>query len=169
MRNQFISLPAYKPLDDGVNWVSTKRMRYVDPWGKLIIVPVGFKSDFASIPDLSRIALMVQLASGLCYEFFWPWFFGSIFVLACVVIFIAEEFLHDWMYRTRCRSFWKANWILFLAMNAKGAAKTPPWKRWLIFGAVTLGGYFAWVDDQRQSGNVALSARKQSKTGQPDC
>jgi hypothetical protein len=160
MQNQFISLPDYKPLDDGVNWISTKRMKYIDPWGKQIAVPIGFKSDFASIPDLSRIALMVQLASGFCFEFFWPWFFGSIFVLACVVIFIAEEFLHegtwdaqaflhDYMFRTRCRSFWKANWILFLSMNAKGAAKTPLWKRWLIFGGVAIGGYFAWIDDKK--------------------
>lgn len=162
MKNQFISLPAYKPLDDGVNWISTKRMKYIDPWGETIIVPVGFKSDFASIPNLSRIALIVQLASCLCCEFFNPWFFGAIFLLATTVIFIAEEFLHegtwdnqaflhDWMFRTRCRSFWKANWILFVSMVAVGAAKTPLWKRILIFGGVAVGGYFAWVDDARKS------------------
>jgi hypothetical protein len=35
-------------------------------------------------------------------------------------------------------------------MNAKGAPKTPLWKRWIIFGGVTLGGYLAWVDDGRK-------------------
>ena len=161
MKNKFISLPAYKPLDDGVNWISTKRMKYIDPWGKQIIVPVGFVSDFASIPDLSRIAVIVQMASGLCFEFFWPWFFGAIFVLATAVIFIAEEFLHegtwdsaaflhDFLFRTRCRTFWKSNIILFHAMVAKGAAKTPLWKRILIFGGVAIGGYLAWIDDGRK-------------------
>ena len=161
MRNQFISLPTYKPLPDGVNWILTKRLKYIDVDGKIIIVPIGFVTDFASIPDLSRIALIVQLASGLCFEFFNPWFFGAIFLLATTVIFIAEEFLHegtwddqsalhDYLFRTRCRGFWKSNWILFKAMKAKGGAVTPNWKRWIIFSGVALGGIFAWIDDGRK-------------------
>ena len=160
MTNQFISLPAYKPLDDGVRWISTKRMNYIDPWGGMIIVPIGFVSDFASIPDLSRIAVIIQLIAFALAQWFNPWIFYTLGALASVIIFIAESFLHegtwdaqaflhDWMYKSRCRTFWQANWILFVSMKANGAAVTPLWKRILIFGGVALGGYFAWVDDHK--------------------
>ena len=159
MTNQFIQLPKYEPLPDGVNWVSHGKMKYVDPWGEMIVIPTGETSDFASIPDLSRIGLIVQLLSFLGAQWFWPLYI--LVFLASVVIFIAESFLHegtwdhqaflhDWMFRTRCRSFWKANWILFVSMKSGTAPKTPAWKRVLIFGGVAVGGYFAWVGDSRR-------------------
>ena len=132
-------------------------MKYVDPWGETIVIPTGKTSDFASIPDLSRIGLIVQLLSFLGAQWFWP--FYILVFLASVVIAIAEQFLHegtwdnqaflhDWMFKTRCRSFWKANWILFVSMVAKGAPTTPTWKRVLIFGGVAAGGYSAWQKDR---------------------
>jgi len=171
-RNQFLSVPDYEPLDDGVNWVSTKPMTYVDQWGDVIEVPAGFKSDFASIPDLSRIGLYVQILFIALGHWLWTPLY-SVAVLASVVIYIAESFLHegtwdvqafnhDFMFATRCRPFWKANWILFKSMVAKGAAKTPTWKRVLIFGGVTLGGYAAWVSDAKKN------KLKASSNGQPN-
>jgi len=169
-RNAFLSRPEYKDLPDGVNWeLAGKPMRYVDPWGKEINVPVGFKTDFASIPDLSRIALYVlwfglMLALNYC-----PWFW-ILFLVASWVIYIAESFLHegtwddqsalhDWMYATRCRTFLQSNWILFVSMRAKGGVLTPTWKRVIIFLGVSAGGYKAWIDDARKLNNRSPAIR----------
>jgi hypothetical protein len=163
VNNQFLSLPAYRPLDDGVNWLSTAKLKYVDPWGGLIIIPVGVRSDFASIPNLSLLGLIALLAALAGVQWF-PSLAIPFYILAAFavwVIAIAEQFLHegtwdnqaflhDWMFKTRCRTFWQANWILFVSMVAKGAPTTPLWKRLLIFGGVAAGGWFAWRDDARR-------------------
>jgi hypothetical protein len=161
-RNQFFSCPRYKPLDDGVRWQLEDKMSYCDPWGKMINVPKEFVTDFASIPDLSRIALYVQLIALICAKWFpVAWF---IFTLSSVVIYIAESFLHegtwdnqsclhDFIFATRCRNFFVANWILYVSMKAKGAAITPTWKRVIIFLGVMLGGYAAWINDARKLRN----------------
>ena len=172
-RNSFIQPPDYRPLPDGVIWESVKEMIYVDPWGKIITVPKGFHSDFASIPDLSRIALYVQVIAFTVAIWWSPaWI---VVALATWVIYIAESFLHegtwdsssflhDWMYATRCRTFWQANWILLVSMKAQGGALTPSWKRYIIFFGVAVGGYVAWIDDARKLANRKNEAFAKSTT-----
>ena len=162
MTNTFIELPKYDPQPDGVNWVSHGKMKYVDPWGALIIIQTGETSDFASIPNLSLLGLIALLVALAGVQWFpsliIPFYFLAAF--AIWVIAIAEQFLHegtwddasflhDHLFRTRCRTFWQSNWILFVAMAAKGGAQTPLWKRCIIFVGVAVGGYFAWLDDAR--------------------
>lgn len=161
MTNQFLKRPAYKPQPNGVDWNLTQSMKYVDPQGKLIIVPAGFQTDFASIPDLSRIGFFFFVVFCALAQFFNPWIFYALAIFPAWVVWISESFLHegtwddqsalhDYLYATRCRGFWMSNWILFKAMAARGGVVTPFWKRCIIFGGVTVGGYLAWVDDSRK-------------------
>jgi hypothetical protein len=157
MRNEFLERPTYKPLNDGVNWISTTRCKYIDPWGNSIVIPAGVKSDFASIPNLSVVGLVLHWLAFAASQFFWEFWFLVAF--ADWIIFVSEKFLHegtwddqafvhDWMFKTRCRSFWKANWILFKSMIAAGSSTTKLWKRVCIFGGVVVGGYAAWIEDR---------------------
>jgi hypothetical protein len=159
VQNLFSKRPSYKPLDDGVNWTLTKPLKYYDTEGRLIVVPAGFTTDFASIPDLSSIGLLVLTAAYVLS--LWWWEFWFLVVPAWWVVYIAESFLHegtwddqaalhDFLYRTRFRTFWQSNWILFKAMIATGGDQTPFWKRAIIFGGVTVGGWWAWYDDGRK-------------------
>jgi hypothetical protein len=85
--------------------------------GRIIDVPQGFETDFASVPRL-----------------FWrivpPW---GRYSPAAVV--------HDFLYHTGKVSRKKADGI-FLELMAKLAV--PLWKRFLMYWAVRLFGWFAW-------------------------
>ena len=168
MNNSFTKLPKYEGLPGGKLWATHGQMRYIDPWGKPITVPDKFVTDFASIPNLSQIGLVFFIIFGTLAQFFNPWLFLTLTLFPAWVIWIAEDFLHegtwdaqsclhDYMYATRCRTFWQSNWILLVSMNATGAEKTPTWKRWVIFAGVTVGGYFAWVDDAKKRKDAKLS------------
>lgn len=161
-RNAFVQTASYRPLLDGVRWELKSKTVYNDPWGQVITVPKGFTTDFASIPDLSRIALEI-LTVCLALSSLSLWFL-LIVAPAWWVVYISESFLHegtwddqsvlhDYIYATRCRTFWQANWILLVSMKAPGAAQTPAWKRYIIFLGVTLGGYVAWIQDARKIQN----------------
>ena len=166
MTNTFTSRLDVDEIQWGKLWRLTDLLDYVDLRGQTIRVPAGFKTNFASIPNLSMIAGLVV---GLCFligELF-PFAFNVVFpigVFAWVVVLIAEQFLHDgnwdaaaalhdFIYQTRCRTFWQANWILFKAMGSRSCPTgfTPMWKRVLIFGGVSVGGWWAWHDDARRS------------------
>lgn len=85
--------------------------------GRIIDVPQGFETDFASVPRL-----------------FWrivpPW---GRYSPAAVV--------HDYLYHTGKVSRKKADGI-FLELMAKLAV--PLWKRYVMYWAVRLFGWFAW-------------------------
>lgn len=162
VRNEFLTRLETDEIVNGKLWRVKRPLHYFDPWGGRIFVPEGFETDYASIPNLSMIAGLVQMASVLAAQWFWQFYILAF--AAWVVILIAEELLHDgtwdaiatvhdWIYRTRCRSFWRANWILFVGTKATGAPVTPLWKRVLIYGGVTVGGWWAWYDDDRRKKN----------------
>jgi hypothetical protein len=119
-RNIFLTDLVSEDQGDGLHTL-TQPLHYIDPWGKEIIVPIGFKTDFSSVPPLARIfvvlmLLMQMLAEGINL---W-WYVGEAF--AFTVVLMAEWLenqatdkiatVHDWIYKTRCRPRWKADWIL---------------------------------------------------------
>ncbi len=62
MRNVFLSDLDTRDRGNGKRML-VSRLDYVDCDGKLIQVPVGFETDFASIPPLARMAAWVLLLS----------------------------------------------------------------------------------------------------------
>jgi hypothetical protein len=90
--------------------------------GQLILVPQGFKTDFASIP---RVFWRVMLPSGLGRE-------------AAVV--------HDWMYWCGDRDKLVADAIFFEGLTALNVLK---WRRWAMYLAVALFGGVAWRKHRR--------------------
>lgn len=107
-------------LDNATNrWTLTAPLVYrCAKFGKRITVPIGFDTDFASVPRFPP--LIFALTGDSAHE-------------AAVV--------HDYLYRfqqlTRCQS----DAVLFEAMTA---SHQPVWREWLIWLGVRVGGYFAY-------------------------
>lgn len=133
-------------------------LHYITPCGKHIAVPRGFETDYASVPSLARFASFVLIIAQIIAMFWLPTFY-LIEVVALAVICVAEwlenrdsdtaAVIHDWLFKTRMFGFWKSNYILFMAMNARGAPFNPLWKRWLFLINVCLFGMIPWRQDGR--------------------
>jgi len=158
VKNQFITRLDCSPDQDGVYWTLNKPLKYIDHFGRLIVVPAGFTTDFASIPPLSTIGGSI-VALGAILAQFWP-FWWLLAAAAWVVAMLSSKFehegtwdeascLHDYLYHSRITGFWRSNLTFYEAMKAKGGGFTPRIKRWILFMAVNLGGYKAWRDDGR--------------------
>ncbi len=115
MKPQFLS-----PLR--VEQVSEKNWRLTEPLGywskflhRMIVVPAGFVTDFASVPRLPFVY----------------WFTGGLAQ--------APAALHDWLYRTRAVSVTRAQAddVLAEAMVARGYWK---FRAWFVWAGVRLGG-----------------------------
>lgn len=85
--------------------------------GRDVIVPPGFKTDFASVP---RVPVAFFLTGGLAHE-------------AAVV--------HDWLYTTHLLERDLADGLLREAAAVCGVAS---WRCWLMYWGVRLGGARAW-------------------------
>ncbi len=157
-RNQFLELGAFRPIPNSRNFEVTERIVYVDPDGNVIVMEVGDVTDFASVPPLARFAVLVALVAQFLSRWHWEWYILEAF--AAWVCYIAEWLensgtdqiaaIHDKIFQTRCRSFQKANWILFQGMVAKGATKNSMLKRLLFYINVQLFGIFPWINDARK-------------------
>ena len=157
-RNQFLECGAFQPVPNSRNFIVTERLHYIDPDGNEIVMEVGDMTDFASIPPLARLGMIVALACQYLARKNPEWYFLEGF--AAWVCLIAEWLensgtdeiaaIHDKIYQTRCRSFWKANWILFKGMVAKGATRNNILKRILFYVNVTAFGIIPWIQDARK-------------------
>lgn len=150
---QFLTDLECTPLDDGVNWRLTKALKFCGDDGVVIRVPVGFTTDFASIPNLARIGLYIQLVSvilSLASSWFWIGFvIGSWLVWVDTLLchdsqLDAPATVHDYLYRVDRRSKLLADVTLFEAM---GCTRRPGWERWTVFLAVLFFGWKAWKGD----------------------
>lgn len=145
----------YKPIHielsaDGQNWILTESLKYEDSDGRLLTVPVGFKTDFASIPPLSTIGGLIIALGLVMRHFVWVsailTLVGLVPVLLCNTLekddmLDAPATVHDWGYRVirGRKSYWdRVFW------RAMGATKRPIWKRTVLFTAVSLFGWLAW-------------------------
>lgn len=84
----------------------------------VIVVPVGFVTDFASVP---RIPIAFLLTGDTAHS-------------AAVV--------HDWLYTTHTVDRATADAVL---QEAAAAAGVPAWRRWLMWAGVRVGGAGPWA------------------------
>jgi hypothetical protein len=153
MQNHFLSKLSCSPLADGVRWRLERDLHYIAPDGRVVIVPRGFVTDFASIPPLATIGGAVMLL-GWLLSLLNPVFL-LIVIAAWFVVMLASQMescgtydaaavVHDYLYTTQTMFRWQADWVLFKAMIAPGAGRTVFWKRAVIYFFVRLGGWVAW-------------------------
>lgn len=134
--SQFTDVLLVSPLDDGKSWVLMRGFGYArgsEKSGDLINVPRGFITDFASVP---------RLIQGLVPR--WGKY-GNAAVI------------HDWLYWEQSIDRREADLIFLEAMEVM---KVGPVTRFVIYKAVRLFGWYAWLRNQadRNSGfNRVLS------------
>lgn len=160
--NRFLSVPQFESLSDGVRFRVCKTFTYVDTDGRCIDIPEGFVTDFASVPPLARFAAFIL---ALCYFIarLFPQtgtFATIIGVISWWIILIAEWLensatdaiasVHDFIYATRCRPRWKADFILFKGMKAINSPRSRFAKRFFFWLNVRLFGWKPWIDDARK-------------------
>jgi hypothetical protein len=128
--SRFTEILTVSPLADGKTWVTRKEFGYdigKEGSGDSIDVPIGFMTDFASIPR----PLWVLLPRWGKY--------GNAAVI------------HDYCYWEQGRSRKEADMIFREAMEV---LQVPAWKSSLIYYAVRLGGGPAWAGNARMKKNA---------------
>jgi hypothetical protein len=155
------------PLSDGISWRLNRHLKFEDDNGDLHVVHRSFVTDFASIPDLSKIASLTLLGC-LPIALYASWtHFVCLLAWICALIvcglfigLVAYHFnhndlldapavLHDDGYRRprlghwpstwRMKLYW--DWVFLSAMKANGVS---PFVRWSCYIAVSLFGWHAW-------------------------
>lgn len=139
----FIKPLVVTPLPDGKYWVTDRDLEYcvgTPNSSTRILVPSGFKTDFASVPRL-----------------LWP-------ILPPIGKYTAAAVLHDWLYQ-HPQVFWVSqteSWHA-LDLNRQGCdavfdeamevLEVSDWARRLMYRGVRLGGWMPWrkyrKEDQR--------------------
>lgn len=161
-RNVFVKTGAFRSVPNSNTWVVRDEVVYVDPWGEVIVVEVGFVTDFASVPSLARMFGLLLAVAALVGRFF-PSLRSAclgVCLFSWAVIMMAEWLensgtdeiaaVHDKVYATRCRSRWKGDLILFHGMVAKGATRNNLAKRLLFWTNVRLAGWWPWIQDAKK-------------------
>jgi Protein of unknown function (DUF1353) len=123
--SRFTSILLVSPLADGRTWVIRCDFGYdvgSEGSGDTIDVPVGFRTDFASVPRVLWVFLP-------------PWGrYGNAAVI------------HDYLYWVQSRSRQEADSILLEAMDVLGVS---PLQKLPIYWAVRVAGWIAWRGNQR--------------------
>jgi hypothetical protein len=110
-------------------WMLREPLAYVDTARLSVHVPVGFLTDFASIPRL-----------------FWN------LAPPADPAYSAAAVVHDRLYETHEVPKETADALFYRAMTVQG---TPRWKRWVIWRAVSWFGGGAWASGpERQTGRL---------------
>lgn len=103
--------------DDG-QWLLVLPLVYrSDLAGEMFVVPMGFRTDLASVP---RLPLAYWLAGGTANE---------------------PAVVHDFLYRTRPVSRRMADAVF---REASAVCRVPAWRRWLMWAAVRAFGWRYW-------------------------
>lgn len=133
--SRFTAPLRVQELDDGRTWV------LLDPlvWevghlgsGDVVTVPAGFVTDFASVPTI-----------------------GLVFTDGRTGRHTRPAVLHDWLYWAGQHGMTERPWTrraadreFRIAMTACGV---PRWRRWGMWAAVRVGGWWAWRGNRRKS------------------
>jgi hypothetical protein len=124
--SKFLDSLCVTEIDDSVFEVCDHPFRYQsDVAGMLFTAPVGFYTDFASVP---RIGIIYAMLGDTAHE---------------------PAVIHDWLYYSALVPRATADKVLFEAMNVIGL---PWWRRYPIYWGVRLGGWYAW-DQHRKAGH----------------
>lgn len=130
---QPIPAPVLKPFADNRDWVLMENLRYqIGQTSTVIVVPKGFVTDFASIPQAF-------------------WSFG----LSAHGPYSKAAIVHDYLYWTQGCSREQADNILMIAMKE---SSVDTGQRIAIYEGVRLGGGQPWLNnaDERQRGLVRI-------------
>ena len=103
-------------INDG-EWLLLSDLVYRSDILGVITVPLGFVTDFASVP---RLPGAYWLAGGKATK---------------------EAVIHDYLYRTRTGTRAQADAVFLEAMELNGQAR---WRRWLMWAGVRLFGWKAY-------------------------
>lgn len=141
--SRFTQILLVSPLDDGKSWVLMRDFGYevgMESSGDVIDVPIGFMTDFASVPWLLQ-TLIPKWGK-----------YGNAAVI------------HDWLYWSQSRTREKADQILFEAMGVMGVDVI---RKYAIFYAVRAFGWWAWLrnGEDRASGFERALVRLDLKSG----
>ncbi len=127
--SRYTEILEVSPLADGVTWVLRKEFGYdIGKEGSedTIDVPLGFMTDFASVPRIFRFLVSKWGKHG------------------------NAAVLHDYCYWEQDRSREESDRIFREAMEV---SKTKGWRVFLIYWGVRLGGSFAWSSNQVRRAN----------------
>lgn len=112
---------------NGAMWRLLAPLHYASSLTDPIAVPVGFLTDFASVPRLP----------------FSYWLFGGIGQAAAVV--------HDWLYQTHLVNRQVADAIFDEALGVLGISV---WRRWPMWTALRIGGWQAYRSGPSRYGRL---------------
>jgi hypothetical protein len=132
MMAKFLSRLTVTEIDDKVFALHEPFSYSSDLLATQLDVPVGFYTDFASVPRLGVIYAML----GDCAH--------------------EPAVIHDWLYYTGLTDRETSDDILLEAMGVKGISR---WKRYPIWWGVRLGGWVAWRDHRKQGHSINDSAK----------
>ncbi len=133
--SQFLDSLCVMEISDSIFQVCDHAFRYQsDIAGMLLTVPIGFFTDFASVP---RIGIIYAMLGDTAHE---------------------PAVIHDWLYYSALVPREIADKVLLEAMGVIGL---PSWRRWPIYWGVRLGGWYAW-NDHRSKGNPETGKFKAS-------
>ena len=122
----------FRPFSDGMHWIVREPLTYtIGISSDSITVPVGFVTDFASIPQALQSIIRAN----------------GPYILPAVV--------HDYLYWKQTCTRQQADQILLLGMIENQVREI---HRSAIHGAVTVAGGFAWADNakEREAGLVRI-------------
>ena len=114
----FLDTLCVTEISDSVFAIADHPFRYQSALIKEVItVPVGFYTDFASVP---RLGIIYALLGDRAHE---------------------PAVVHDFLYYMGMTTRKMADDILLEAMGVEGL---PWWQRWPIYAGVRVGGWYAW-------------------------
>lgn len=142
--SQFLDPLTVTEIDDKVFAVADHPFRYKSdlegnlsaPW--IITVPVGFYTDFASVP---RLGVIYALLGDMAHE---------------------PAVIHDWLYYSAIKTKEIADSVLLEAMEVIGL---PVWRRYPIYWGVKFGGFAAWNKHRKDGNPQSGRFTSETKTG----
>ncbi len=133
--SKFLDTLETTEVSDSIFQIADHPFRYQsDVAARMFTVPVGFFTDFASVP---RIGIVSAMLGDTAHE---------------------PAVVHDWLYSSALVPRAMADDVLFEAMGVIGL---PFWRRWPIYWGVRVGGWYAW-DDHRNKGDPVNGKFKDS-------
>ncbi|HEY5701816.1 MAG TPA: DUF1353 domain-containing protein [Gammaproteobacteria bacterium] len=139
--SRFTDALVVSPMADGNTWIVMRPFGYdigEEGSGDTVEVEIGFTTDFASIPRI-----------------FWA-------VLPRWGKYGNATVIHDWLYWVQNRERDEADFIMLEAM---GVLEVPGWQKFVIYWAVRLIGWVAWIRNQwdREAGFDRVVSRDDVK------
>lgn len=123
--SRFLDSLNVTEIDDSVFEVADHPFRYQsDLAGRVFTVPVGFYTDFASVPRF--IPMVYALLGDTAHQ---------------------PAVVHDWLYYAAITTRKMADDVLLEAMTVLGL---PAWRQYAIYWGVRIGGWAAWNDHRRK-------------------